>query len=82
MGELQLSLQEAVLFPPKKETHKQVIIKLEAYNQETLAKVSDSLQIVTQHTIPNLKEPTTTEHLRKRLVQDLGVIFCFHVAAV
>ena len=82
MGKLQLSVQEAVGYPPKNTTHQQVIGKLKQYDTTLQTKVQDYLQIVTQHTIPNLGEPTTTDHLRKKLVQDFGGYFCCNVIAV
>ena len=82
MGKLQLSVQEAVGYPPKNTAHQQVIGKLKQYDTTLQTKVQDYLQIVTQHTIPNLGEPTTTDHLRKKLVQDFGGYFCCNVIAV
>ena len=84
MSKLQLTLMEATTSPPKDDTHKAILLKLAAYNEAMLKKVQDYSQIVTQHTIPDLGEPTTTGHLRTRLVQELGVSFCcyFHFTAV
>ena len=73
MSKLQLTLMEATTSPPKDGTHKAILLKLAAYNEQMLKKVQDYSQIVTQHTIPDLGEPTTTGHLRTRLVQELGV---------
>ena len=75
MGTLQLSVQAAVKYPAKNTTHQQVIGILKQYDTTLQTKVQDYLQIFTQHTIPNLGEPTTTDHLRKELVQDLWGLF-------
>ena len=80
MGKLQLQLTEATNYRPQKtaneETHRKVIGKLTQHNTEVIKMVGDYSSIVTSHTIPELGQPTTTTHLRQKLIQDLEVNFC------
>ena len=76
LSTLQLNTVEASMCVPSADSfaHKQVIAKIGAYNLSLVQQISAYSTITMTHTIPGLQEPTTAEQLRKRVVQDFGVI--------
>jgi hypothetical protein len=82
LAKLQLKTYEAISYVPKSSTHKDMIDKIKAYNSALLDKVKEYMTVCTSHTLPNLQEPTTAEHIRKKIVADYGVrtVFFKHIA--
>ena len=60
---------------PKDAGHKIILDKIKRYDSQLESKIKEHLYIITHHTIPDLGEPTTVEHLRKKFVADIGVYF-------
>ena len=60
---------------PKTPTHRDLLEKIKRYNAELIEKVNQYTQLCTSHSLPNMTEPMTSEHIRKKIVADMG--FCF-----
>ena len=75
ISKLQLRTHEAANSVPMSNTHKDLLDKIKKYNEDLITMVRDYTHVVTSHSLPNIKEPTTTELLRKKIVQDLGIVF-------
>jgi hypothetical protein len=70
---LQLTCAEAGKTPGNNPTHRDVLQKISVYNTMLITKVKEFAEICCTHTIPGLNAPTTADHLRKKIVTDIGV---------
>jgi hypothetical protein len=75
LTKLKLQTVEAMNCQPKDAGHKIILDKIKRYDSQLESKIKEHLYIITHHTIPDLGEPTTVEHLRKKFVADIGVYF-------
>ena len=77
LTKLQVQIIECGNIKPTSPAHTMILGKIKQYSNQLNQKIKDQLYIVTNHTIPDLGEPTTVEHLRKKIVADFGVNFCY-----
>ena len=56
---------------PKTPTHRDLLEKIKRYNAELIEKVNQYTQLCTSHSLPNMTEPMTSEHIREKIVADM-----------